>query len=201
LLLKIGGWGLFRLSSCGIGLLRRGVFLLGIAGVGIGGLLASFQRDSKRLVAYSSVGHMNFFCVILVDETTYGKGVSILMIFAHRLVSSLIFFLAGFLAHVISTRSLYYAGAIPVISISISTVILIVVFANFGTPPAIRFFAEVGFLASILGSFPRLWLIIVVAFFLGCYFSVYFYLTLSSDNRLRGGRTSHNESLVLVVLL
>jgi len=148
---------LFRLSSCGLGLLRRGVFLLGVAGVGIGGLLASFQRDSKRLVAYSSVGHMNFFCVILVDETTYGKGVSILIMFAHRLVSRLMFFfLAGFLAHVISTRSLYYAGAMPVISISISTVMLVVVFANFGTPPAISFFAEVGFLASILGSFPRM---------------------------------------------
>jgi len=197
----MGGWGLFRLASCGLGLLRSGVFLLGIAGVGIGGLLASFQRDSKRLVAYSSVGHINFFCVILVDETTYGKGVRILMMFAHRLVSRLMFFLAGFLAHIISTRSIYYAGAMPIISISIRTVILIVVFANFGTPPSIRFFAEVGFLASILGSFPRIWVVIIVAFFLGCYFSIYFYLSLSSDNRLGGNRTSHNESLVIIVLL
>lgn len=144
------------MASCGLGLLRRGVFLLGVAGVGIGGLLASFQRDSKRLVAYSSVGHINFFCIILVDETSYGKGVSILIIFAHSLVSRLMFYMAGFLAHVISTRSLYYAGAIPVISISMGTGMLIVVFANFGTPPSIRFFAEVGFLASILGSFPRI---------------------------------------------
>jgi len=109
--------------------------------------------------------------------------------------------LAGFLAHIISTRSIYYAGAIPVISISIRTVMLIVVFANFGTPPSMSFFAEVGFLASILGSFPRFWLVMLVAFFLGCYFSIYFYLSLSSDNRLGGRRTSHNESLVLIVLL
>jgi len=87
---------LFRLASCGLGLLRSGVFLLGIAGVAIGGLLASFQSDSKRLVAYSTVGHMNFFCVILVDETSYGKGVRVLIMFAHRLVSSLIFFFGRF---------------------------------------------------------------------------------------------------------
>lgn len=155
LLLKIGGWGLFRLASCGLGLLRRGVFLLGVAGIGMGGLLASFQTDSKSLVAYSSVGHINFFCVILVDETTYGKGVSILIMFAHSLVSRLMFFLAGFLAHIICTRSMYYAGAIPVISVTIRLVMLVAVFANFGTPPSIRFFAEVGFLASILGSFPN----------------------------------------------
>lgn len=41
----------------------------------------------------------------------------------------------------------------------------------------------------------------MAAFFLGCYFSIYFYLSLSSDNRMGGVRTRHNERLTLIVLL
>src|SRR5438105_6459337 len=64
LLLKTGAYGLLRFAlplfptaSAAFAPLAQG---LGVAGILWGALLASAQRDVKRLVAYTSVSHMGF---------------------------------------------------------------------------------------------------------------------------------------------
>lgn len=62
LLLKLGGYGLIRLSSVVVAPVGTNYFMFFIVCGLIGGVLTSFmclqQRDLKALVAFSSIGHM-----------------------------------------------------------------------------------------------------------------------------------------------
>jgi len=152
LLLKMGGWGIYRLSAAGDGLHRGGVLILCFAGIVLGGVAACSQRDGKGLVAYSSVGHMNFFCAVGLEASSFGKGLGILMMLSHSLVSCLLFFIMGLVAHGAGSRVLFYGGVLLCASRSLRIGTWIGAFANFGTPPSIGYFSEVGYLIVVVGA-------------------------------------------------
>lgn len=152
LLLKIGGWGIYRLSVVGDGLHRSGVLILCFAGIVLGGVAACSQRDGKGLVAYSSVGHINFFCAVGLEASSFGKGLGILMMLAHSLASCLLFFIMGLVAHGAGSRVLFYGGVLLCASSSLRIGTWIGAFANFGTPPTIGYFPEVGYLVVVVGA-------------------------------------------------
>ena len=95
LLLKLGVYGLARLF-----LLFKRVPLAGIwLGLLVGGLYGSISsfliRDSKALVAYRSVAHINFILISILTIT--GKGVlfTLFVLFRHGIISTLLFFVVG----------------------------------------------------------------------------------------------------------
>ncbi|MEQ9231101.1 MAG: NADH-quinone oxidoreductase subunit M, partial [Cyclobacteriaceae bacterium] len=95
LLLKIGGYGLFRIAF--------GIFpevaidnampiaIIGIVSILYGGFNAMAQNDLKRLVAYSSVSHMGFVLVGLAALTTQGASGAVFQMVSHGLLSPALF--------------------------------------------------------------------------------------------------------------
>jgi len=88
LLLKLGGWGLFSLVKQ-----LGSVFVLGVCVLGalFGAILAMFQRDVKRLIAFSSVCHMNFITWAFYLKVLELKVLGVVIIVAHAVISSLMF--------------------------------------------------------------------------------------------------------------
>jgi NADH-quinone oxidoreductase subunit M len=98
-LLKLGTYGLLRLWAGAIpdAALQVSPYLatLGVVGILYGALACLAQDDLKRMIAYSSVGHMGF--VLLAVSTLSRQGVLAANFanVAHALITGLLFFVVG----------------------------------------------------------------------------------------------------------
>ncbi len=64
---------------------------LAIRGMFIGAMIATLQRDTKSLVAYSRVCHINFIVYILIMAGTLSKRSSVVIMVTHGVTSSVMF--------------------------------------------------------------------------------------------------------------
>ncbi len=98
-LLKLGTYGLLRFWSGVVpsGALQVSPYLAGLGVVGIlyGALACLAQRDLKRLVAYSSIGHMGFVLLAVSTLTRQGVLAANFANVAHALITGLLFFVVG----------------------------------------------------------------------------------------------------------
>jgi NADH-quinone oxidoreductase subunit M len=98
-LLKMGTYGLVRIAVPVVpeGAERLAPYLGALAVVGIiyGSLACMAQRDLKRLIAYSSVGHMGFVLLGIATLTPTGINGALFANIGHGLITGLLFFLAG----------------------------------------------------------------------------------------------------------
>lgn len=101
------------------------------------------QIDMKKLVAYSSVAHMNFAVLGMFSFNFYGLVGSISLMLSHGLVSSGLFICVGALYDRYKTRLfLYYGGLVrymPLFSVFFFTLVL----ANMSFPGTFSFIGEV----------------------------------------------------------
>ncbi len=98
-LLKIGTYGLVRIA---LPILPEGarefapyIGALAVVGIVYGALACLAQRDLKRLIAYSSVGHMGFVLLGIATLTAVGINGALFANVGHGLITGLLFFLAG----------------------------------------------------------------------------------------------------------
>ncbi len=98
-LLKMGTYGLVRIA---LPMVPQGAhtfapFLgaLAVAGIVYGALACLAQRDLKRLIAFSSVGHMGFVLLGISTLTPVGVNGALYANLAHGLITGLLFFLVG----------------------------------------------------------------------------------------------------------
>jgi NADH-quinone oxidoreductase subunit M len=98
-LLKMGTYGLVRIALPVVpeGAKALAPYLGAFAVVGIvyGSLACLAQTDLKRLIAYSSVGHMGFVLLGIATLTPTGINGALFANIAHGLITGLLFFLAG----------------------------------------------------------------------------------------------------------
>jgi NADH-quinone oxidoreductase subunit M len=112
--LKLGTYGLIRLN---VQMLpqpteRIAPWLAGLGVLGIvwAGFACLAQDDLKRLVAYSSVGHMGFVALAIATMSQTGIIAAVFGSVAHGLITGLLFFLAGSLKERYGTASLKALG-------------------------------------------------------------------------------------------
>jgi NADH-quinone oxidoreductase subunit M len=98
-LLKMGTYGLVRVALPivpeGVEQLAPYLAALGVVGIVYGSLACLAQREIKRLIAYSSVGHMGFVLLGIATMTPAGLNGALFANVAHGLITGLLFFLAG----------------------------------------------------------------------------------------------------------
>jgi NADH-quinone oxidoreductase subunit M len=98
-LLKMGTYGLVRLPVATLpdafARLSPLLAVLGVVGIVWGGLVCLVERDLKRLIAYSSVGHMGFVVLALAAGSETGLQAALFANIAHGVVSALLFVLVG----------------------------------------------------------------------------------------------------------
>jgi NADH-quinone oxidoreductase subunit M len=134
-----------------------------------GSLLCTFIRDVKILVAYSSIVHMGFLLLVVLQRSAACKTSGLFLIVSHGLVSSVLFYLVGEIYSVFQTRLLYFLVGLRSSSFLVSQVVLIYFLINSGAPFTLGFFGEVLGLGVVYCLTP--WVII----FLFMYFLLSFY--------------------------
>jgi proton-translocating NADH-quinone oxidoreductase chain M len=176
LLLKLGGYGLIRWA---VEILPQGFeharpILLAVALVSIvwGSVVSLAQRDMKRLVAYSSINHMGIVLLAIALNSSLGLLAAVLLMFAHGIVSALLFMTAGSLHHTYGTRDLSTLGGITPSTPTLSTLIMAGSLASLGLPALISFPAEFAALLATWNAIgywvfvPLVILVVTAAFYL-----------------------------------
>lgn len=79
----------------------------GIFSAVFGSIAAVFQRDAKRILAYSSIGHMGFIMSAFAAAVPEGKTAALLYIAIHGLSKALLFLTVGIVTSESGTRDVY----------------------------------------------------------------------------------------------
>jgi len=157
-LLKLGAYGFLRLvlplfpqQAAQFSLVLA---LLGLAAVVFGGLAALGQEDFKRLVAYSSVGHMGFVVLGIAVAARASSGQveplaatmaangAVLQMFNHGISAAAMFALVGMVYERAHTRSLKDFGGLGVVVPAYGGVLLFCTLASLGLPGLNGFVSE-----------------------------------------------------------
>jgi len=118
------------------------VYFLAIVGVLYASLTALRQTDLKRIIAYSSIAHMNLVVLGIFSFNISGLEGSIIQSLSHGFVSGGMFLLIGILYSRYHTRFLHYYGGIVHFMPIFSGLFLIFTMANIALPGTSSFIGE-----------------------------------------------------------
>ncbi len=146
LLLKLGGYGLIRwaveILPSGFANDRPILFAVAFASIIWGSVVSLAQRDLKRMVAFSSINHMGIVLLAIALDSSLGLLAAVLLMFAHGIVSALLFMTAGTVHHSYGTRDIASLGGITPTNPTLSTMLMAGSLASLGLPALIGFPAE-----------------------------------------------------------
>jgi len=154
ILLKLGAYGFIRIA---IPILPDEAInwawfigLLAVIGIIYGSLACLAQTDVKRLIAYSSVGHMGFVMLGISTLSVIGFNAALIGMIAHGLITGLLFFLAGSMSHRYHTRDMRQLGGQMILLPQMGVLLGFAAMASLGLPGLAGFWGE---FMSLLASF------------------------------------------------
>lgn len=179
ILLKLGTYGFLRFS---IPMFPEAtlyftpfIYTLSVIAILYTSLTTIRQVDLKKIIAYSSVAHMNFVTIGMFSLNLQGIEGSILLMLSHGLVSSALFLCVGALYDRHKTRLVkYYSGLVSTMPI-FAVLFLFFTLANMSLPGTSSF---VGEFLILVGVFERNTLIATLAavgMILGAAYSLWIY--------------------------
>ncbi|SPF54936.1 NADH:quinone oxidoreductase, subunit M [Candidatus Desulfosporosinus infrequens] len=155
---KIGGYGLIRL---GIFVLPLGarywapiIAFLAICNVLYAAFIALAQKDLKYVVGYSSVSHMGYVLIALAALNPTAMDGAIAMMFAHGVMSALIFSMIGFIYEKTHTRNIADLGGLAHQMPRLATGLLLAGMASLGLPSTVNFISEFTIFMGTIHVYP-----------------------------------------------
>jgi len=146
LLLKMGAYGIIRIA---MPTLPNGaqewqwlMIVIAVLSILYGAFAALAQKDLKKMVAYSSISHMGMVLLGFATFTTVGVAAGVFQMFAHGLITAVLFMVCGIVQHIAGTREIPKLGGLAVKMPYYATFVMIGFMASLGLPGLIGFAAE-----------------------------------------------------------
>nr|AOY39806.1 NADH dehydrogenase subunit 4 [Phloeotribus sp. BMNH 1047247] len=172
-LLKLGGYGLFRLMKLMMymGMKFNFIFIsISMIGSIYISLMCLRQSDMKSLIAYSSVSHMGLVLSSILTMNLIGSWGSLLMMLAHGLSSSGLFCLANLSYERTHSRSLFMNKGLLNILPNLSLWWFLLIVSSMSAPFSMNFFSEILLFNSMfIYSKVHLILLFILSFFSAVY--------------------------------
>ncbi|MDD9368471.1 MAG: NADH-quinone oxidoreductase subunit M [Acidimicrobiales bacterium] len=164
-MLKLGTYGLLRfglyLFPDASNFFAPGLVTLGVIGIIYGAVVATMQKDLKRLVAYSSVAHLGFIVLGTFAITTQGLQGGLLQNINHGISTGALFLLVGMISDRRHTREIAALKGLQKVAPIFAGVFMLVMLSSIGLPGLNGF---VGEFLVLVGSFlTRRWWAVVAA--------------------------------------
>jgi NADH-quinone oxidoreductase subunit M len=173
-LMKLGAFGILRLA---IFLCPEGwqywsqlMAVLAVIGIVYGVLVGLRQTDLKYVVAYSSVSHMGIVGLGLATVTVDGLNGAVFQMFAHGIMTALLFSSLGYIYDRTHTRMIPELGGMSRTMPVISTYFIVGSLAAMGVPGFGNFWAEIIVFIASFRTYPILGAIAVAALVLSALF-------------------------------
>ena len=179
LLLKLGGYGFLRFSLTFLGAATSTylpyVSALALAGVIYGSLSTLRQIDLKRIIAYSSISHMNLVVLGIFSATREGLDGAIYLMVAHGVVSAALFFCVGVLYDRTHSRLLRYYGGLVTVMPVFAASLFVFSLANMSFPGTPNFLGELLIFMGIFYQSTTVLFFSTAGIVLAAAFSVFLY--------------------------
>ncbi len=157
-LMKLGAFGILRV---GISLFPEGaefwapvLMTLGVTGALYGAVSAMAQRDLKYMVGYSSVSHMGFVLMGLATLTTIGVNGAVLQMFAHGVMTALMFAMVGAVYDQTHVRDMTVFGGLAQRTPRLTAFFAIAGLSSLGLPGLAGFIAEFHIFVGTFQTYP-----------------------------------------------
>jgi NADH-quinone oxidoreductase subunit M len=157
IMLKMGTYGFVRIS---LPILPDAAIdfapiigILAVIAIIYGALCCLAQSDLKRLIAFSSVGHMGFVMLGIATLTQAGINAAIFGMVAHGLITGMLFFLAGSIHERYHTREISELGGVLQQIPRFGSLLTYTAIASLGLPGLAGFWGE--FLALLAAYQPH----------------------------------------------
>lgn len=178
-LLKLGTYGIIRfmipMFPYAMYYFTPLVFTMCVIGILYSAATTIRQIDLKKIIAYSSVAHMNFALLGLFVNNTQGIEGSLFFMLGHGVVSSALFLCIGILYDRYHTRNILYYGGLAQVMPIFSLFFFVFTLANLGLPGMVNFIGE--FLV-LVGTWKTNTTVIVLAslgLILGAVYAIWFF--------------------------
>ncbi|MFK0732563.1 MAG: NADH-quinone oxidoreductase subunit M [Gloeotrichia echinulata GP01] len=192
-LAKLGTYGLLRFGMSMFpeawSILAPTLAIWGAVSAIYGALVAIAQKDIKRMVAYSSIGHMGYILLASAATTALGLVGAVAQMFSHGIILAILFLLVGIVEDKVGTRELDKLNGLmsPIRGLPLISALLVLSgMASAGIPGLTGFVAEFLVFQGSFSVFPIPTLLCVLSSALT---AVYFVILL---NRTCFGRLDNN---------
>jgi NAD(P)H-quinone oxidoreductase subunit 4 len=160
-LAKLGAYGILRfgmgLFPAAWGTVAPWLAIWAAVSILYGATAAIAQKDIKRMVAYSSIGHMGYILLAGAALTALGFVGAISQMFAHGVILALLFHLVGVVENKVGTRELDVLNGLlnPIRGLpSISALLILGGMASAGIPGLVGFVSEFIIFQGSYARFP-----------------------------------------------
>jgi NADH-quinone oxidoreductase subunit M len=154
ILLKLGGYGMLRflvpLFPIQIFQFRNGAFVVCVVSVIYSAFIGICQLDLKKIVAYSSITHMNFSVAGFFANDMLALQGAVYSMFSHGFISAALFLLVGVLYERYKTRLIAYYGGLLAVMPLFAFFLFFFSIANVGFPPLSGFVSEIMILLGLV---------------------------------------------------
>jgi NADH-quinone oxidoreductase subunit M len=153
ILLKMGGYGFIRIALPILPQAARVwapiIGVLAAIAIVYAALACLAQKDLKRLIAFSSVGHMGFVMLGIATLTSVGINAAIFAMVAHGVITGMLFFEVGSIYDRYHTRQISEIGGGMLLKLPyLAGIFAFTAIASLGLPGLAGFWGEVTALAS-----------------------------------------------------
>ncbi|MGI8662788.1 MAG: NADH-quinone oxidoreductase subunit M [Acidimicrobiales bacterium] len=164
-MLKLGTYGMLRfglyLFPEAAAWFAPALVTLGVIGIVYGAVVATMQKDLKRLVAYSSVAHLGFIVLGTFALTTQGIQGGVLQMVNHGVSTGALFLLVGWIYERRHTREIAKLRGLQKAAPIMAGVFTLVMLSSIGVPGLNGFAGE---FLILIGSFlTRRWWAVAAA--------------------------------------
>ena len=212
LLLKLGGYGFIRYTisivPAGCDYFNWFIYCLAILGIIYASLATIRQNDLKRIIAYSSIAHMNLAVIGIFSFTHQGISGAMYLMLSHGLVSSALFFCVGVLYDRYHTRSLRNYSGIALVMPLFCTFFFLFTCANMSFPATANFIGEFLIFIGVFQANPFILLLCAISIFLSAAYSIWCFnrmsfgtLKIETESIAEYADLNRREYIILLVLL
>lgn len=177
LILKLGGYGIIRYL---IPLMPKGsvyftpmVYTIGIVGIVYSSLACIRQIDIKRIIAYSSIAHMNLSMIGLFTNEVEGVMGGVYMMLSHGIVSGSLFGIIGMVYERYKTRVLRYYRGLTIMMPIMGTIFMLLTLANIAIPGTSSYVGELLVLMGALNNNRYMGILGVIGMVLGGVYGIW----------------------------
>lgn len=166
LLLKMGSYGIIRIclptlpdAAVDFQLIMA---VIGVVSIIYGAFACLAQSDLKKMVAYSSISHMGIVMLGIATLSQLGIAAAVFQMFAHGLITAVLFMVCGMFQHKAGTREIPLLGGLaPKVPI-LATVMMMGFMASLGLPGMVGFLAEFMVFTSTFDTW-GVWVLVPIA--------------------------------------
>jgi NADH:ubiquinone oxidoreductase subunit 4 (subunit M) len=138
------------------------ILILSLFGFSYASMIALNQIDIKKIIAFSSVAHMNFSLLGFFSESLIGFSGIFFLMFGHAITSGALFLSIGVLYDRYKTRLIFYYGSLVLFMPIFAICVFLLILSNFGFPCTVNF---VGEFLILVGAFEYSNVIVILSSF------------------------------------